>query len=58
MQKDLGNNITALRGYSSLLLTSDSPANSLQGHALENKHGYGLMLPAKLMVNQNKDIFI
>ncbi len=32
--KDLGNNITALRGYSSLLLTSDSPANSLQGHAL------------------------
>ena len=34
---DLGHNITALKGYSSLLLTSDSIANSLQGHALGNQ---------------------
>ena len=29
--KDLGHNISALQGYT-LLLTSDSIANSLQGH--------------------------
>ena len=35
--QQLGANITALKGYSSLLLTSDSAANSLQGHALGNQ---------------------
>lgn len=35
--KDLGHNISALQGYTSLLLTSDSIANSLQGHALGNQ---------------------
>lgn len=33
----LGANISALKGYSSLLLTSDSTANSLRGHALGNQ---------------------
>ena len=33
----LGANITALKSYSSLLVTSDSAANSLRGHALGNQ---------------------
>tara|TARA_Y100000741_G_scaffold23_2_gene24 strand:+ start:1733 stop:2749 length:1017 start_codon:yes stop_codon:yes gene_type:complete len=51
--KDLGHNISALRAYSSLLLTSDSAANALEGHALGPQNW--VRTNAKCKVNDTND---